>query len=84
MDYARFESLYTIIWFNLSHHKPYIDLRNLMIEFHWKLKSLTAYQYVFYFVLLDTKCSQLKMVDKQLKIIKEGRHGDYILTLNFL
>lgn len=38
LDYAQFGSLYLIIPFNLSHHKSYTDLSNLMIQFHWRLK----------------------------------------------
>lgn len=47
--------LYLIICFNLSDHELYTDLKNLMIEFHWRLRNNPVKQCMFHFVLVEIK-----------------------------
>lgn len=74
INYETFRSLYPIICFNLSFHEPYVNVSNLMIEFHWRLKSSPQNKkYVFYFVLIERKRCKLNMAEKKITMLNTLR-----------
>lgn len=70
VDRENFGTLYPMICFDLSKHKSYTDLSNLMIEFNWELKAPPAKEYMFYFVLMEKKRCQLNMAEKRITHLK--------------
>ncbi|GFU28969.1 uncharacterized protein TNCV_470891 [Trichonephila clavipes] len=65
VSYKEYSKLYPIIYFDVSNHPPYINAKNLNIEFTWYLRNNPGKPYKFYFILNEKRSGKMNMYNRK-------------------
>ncbi|GFQ65879.1 uncharacterized protein TNCT_136771 [Trichonephila clavata] len=65
VSYKEYRKRYPIIYFDVSNHPPYINAKNLNIEFTWNLRNNPGKPYKFYFILNEKRKGKMNMYNRK-------------------